>query len=122
MDEGRKMNASHFFKRAILGSTAAVSVFGGLGLASLGLAGTAQARPTWCPGDPKPAMAPWPEFDWSSCYEYSGAGGKYGWVDLGTGIFHPMPLDIPSTPPPPRPVECIGFFPLPGVDPSHCVI
>jgi hypothetical protein len=33
-----------------------------------------------------------------------------------------MPLDIPSTPPPPNPPECIGLFPLPGVDPSHCVI
>jgi hypothetical protein len=33
-----------------------------------------------------------------------------------------MDLDIPSTPPPPNPPECIGFFPLPGADPSHCVI
>ena len=116
------MNTTHIVKRAIVGLTTAVLVSGGLGLAGLGLAGTAQARPTWCPGDNKPAEPPWPDFQWNSCYEYSGAGGQYGWIDLGTGIFHPMPLDIPATPPPPNPPECIGLIPLPGVDPSHCVI
>lgn len=122
MNKGNSMNTTDVVKRGIVGLTTAVLVSGGLGLAGLGLAGTAQARPTWCPGDPKPAAAPWPDFDWSTCYEYSGAGGKYGWIDLGTGVFHPMPLDIPATPPPPNPPECVGLFPLPGVDPSHCVI
>ena len=116
------MNTTHILKRGIVGLTATALVSGGLGLAALGLAGTAQARPTWCPGDPKPAAAPWPDFQWNSCYEYTGGNGTYGWTDLGTGIFHPMPLDIPATPPPPNPPECIGLIPLPGVDPSHCVI
>lgn len=116
------MNTTHFTKRAIFGLTTAAVLSGSLHLAGLGLAATANAKPTWCPGDPMPAAAPWPDFQWNSCYEYTGGAGQYGYTDLGTGIFHPMPLDIPSTPPPPRPVECIGFFPLPGVDPSHCVI
>ena len=80
------MATTHIVKRGIVGLTLAALASGCLGLAGLGLASTAQARPTWC------------------------------------GIFHPMPLDIPSTPPPPNPPECVGFFPLPGVDPSHCVI
>src|SRR4051812_3586519 len=85
-------------KRLIAGLATTVLMAGGLGLAGLALAGPAQARPTWCPGDPLPAAAPWPGFNWSSCYEYSGAGGQYGYVDLGTGVFHPAPLDIPATP------------------------
>ena len=121
-EQGMNMNTTHILKRGIVGLIATVLVSGGLGLAGLGLAGTAQARPTWCPGENKPAEPPWPDFQWNSCYEYSGAGGNYGWIDLGTGIFHPMPLDIPAAPPPPNPPECVGFFPLPGVDPSHCVI
>ena len=121
-NKGMNVNTTHILKRGIVGITTAALVSGGLGLAGLGLAGTAQARPTWCPGDNKPAGPPWPDFQWNSCYEYSGAGGNYGWIDLGTGIFHPMPLDIPAAPPPPNPPECVGFFPLPGVDPSHCVI
>lgn len=118
MSKGNNMKGTGFLKRGIAGLTTVALV------ASAGLmqAGTAHARPTWCPGDPRPAVAPWPDFDWSSCYEYSGQGGQYGWIDLGTGIFHPMPLDIPATPPPPNPPECIGLFPLPGADPSHCVI
>jgi hypothetical protein len=95
---------------------------GGLGLAGLALAGPAQARPTWCPGEPKPAAAPWPGFDWSSCYEYSGAEEQYGYIDLGTGVFHPAALDIPATPPPPNPPLCIGIFPLPGVPAWKCAL
>ena len=60
----------------------------------------------------RPAMAPWPDFAWNSCYEDTGGNGQYGWIDLGTGIFHPMPLDIPATPPPANPAEGVGFFPL----------
>jgi hypothetical protein len=121
MNEGSDMT-THIVKRGIVGLTTAVLVSGGLGLTGVGLAGTAQARPTWCPGDPMPAVSPWPGFDWSSCYDYTMQGGQYGLVDLGTGIFHPWDLDIPATPPPPNPPECIGLIPLPGVDPSHCVI
>src|SRR6185369_11835998 len=91
-NEGNTMNTSHVLKRGIVGLTTAVLVSGVMGLAALGLAGTAHARPTWCPGDPMPREAPWPDFQWNSCYEYTGGDGKYGWTDLGTGIFHPMPL------------------------------
>jgi hypothetical protein len=105
-----------------------VLVSAGLGLAGIGMAsGTATAQPgptpltRWCPGQNKPARAPWPDFDWSVCHHYEGSA--QGIIDLDTGILHRAPeLDPSATPPPPNPPECIGFFPLPGVDPSHCVI
>jgi hypothetical protein len=46
-------NNPGFMKRLVVGLATTVAVSGGLGLASLGLAGTAQAfdRPhRWCPG------------------------------------------------------------------------
>jgi hypothetical protein len=105
-----------------------VLVSAGMGLAGIGMAsGTAMARPgpapltTWCPGQNKPAQAPWPGFDWSVCHHYEGTA--QGILDLDTGILHPAPELVPTgPPPPPNPPECIGLVPLPGVDPSHCVI
>ena len=102
-------------------------VSGGLGLAGLGLAGVAQADPiTWCPRDGSfLAKAPWPGFDWTVCHHwhYDDQGGRPGNADDDTGSFHPWDgFDPSATPPPPNPPECIGLFPLPGVDPSHCVI
>jgi hypothetical protein len=120
MSKGNDMNTTHTLGRVVIGLTTAVLVCGGLSLAGLGLASTAQARPVWCPGDNKPALPPWPDFQWNSCYDYGPAPAT--WIDMSTGIVHPFPMDIPATPPPPNPVECIGLFPLPGADPSHCVI
>ena len=98
-----------------------VLVSAGLGLAGIGIGpGTATAT-TWCPGETRPAVAPWPDFDWSVCHHYEGTA--QGNLDLDTGILHIAPELIPTgPPPPPNPPECIGLFPLPGVDPSHCVI
>ena len=51
------------------------------------------------------------------------SGTAQGNLDLDTGILHVAPELIPTgPPPPPNPPECIGLFPLPGVDPWHCVI
>jgi len=105
-----------------------VLVSAGVGLAGIGIAsGIAMARPsfapltTWCPGQNRPAVAPWPDFDWSVCHHYEGS--NQGIIDLDTGIVHPFPgLTPPGPPPPPNPPQCIGLIPLPGVDPSHCVI
>jgi len=111
----------------IAGLATAALVSGGLGLAGLGLAGVAQADgTTWCPRDGSYlAKAPWPGFDWTVCHHwhYDNQGGRPGQVDDDTGIFHPWDgFDPSAPPPPPNPPECIGLFPLPGADPSHCVI
>lgn len=82
--------------RAITGLATAVVVSGGLGLASLGLAGTAQAD-TWCPGGYM--FTGMPNWDMSVCHEYYWAH-KY---DLNT----PTTLFIEGPPPgPPLPGFC----------------
>jgi hypothetical protein len=53
--------------RAITGLATAVVVSGGLGLASLGLAGTARAD-TWCPGGYM--FTGMPNWDMSVCHAY----------------------------------------------------
>jgi len=62
------MNSSHTLRRGIVGLATAVLVSGGLGLASLALAGTAQAdyRVHWCPGDPIPGGFAPEDVDWDS--------------------------------------------------------
>ena len=49
-----------------------VLVSAGLGLAGIGIGpGTAMAR-RGAQGRPVPAVAPWPDFDWSVCHHYKG--------------------------------------------------
>jgi hypothetical protein len=121
-------------KRLIVRLATTVLVSGGLGLAGLALAGTAQAIPGWCPGDPPnwapggpPGSSSVVHWDWNVCHNYHYASD--GVVDDDTGIFYPYGGDPrPWVQPPLAPAsspggpECIGLFPLPGVDPSHCVI
>lgn len=45
-EQGMNMNTTHILKRGIAGLTLAALACGGFGLAGLGLASTAQARPT----------------------------------------------------------------------------
>ena len=56
-------------KRGIAGLATTLVLSGGLGLAGLGLAaGTAQALPSWCPGQPLPA--PNVNWDMGLCHNY----------------------------------------------------
>ena len=126
------MNTTHNLRRGIVGLATTLLVSGGLGLAGLGLgAGTAQAAAgpyTWCPGQvwPSPDDAAvrnaWNgekdeiTWDWNVCHSFyiMAAPGNVGAPAIWEGN------DPPSTPP--KSPGCIGLFPLPGEDPSHCFI
>ena len=78
----------------ISGSAATLFVWGGLGLASVGLgAGFAQADPCpaqqacsrWCPGDTLPAGRPIP-WEPGVCHDFY--WDSYGVHDIGTGKFY----------------------------------
>jgi hypothetical protein len=89
------MNTTHALRRGIVGLATAVLVSGGLGLAGLALAaGTAQALPSWCPGQPLPN----PDVDWDMglCHYYGvdGAG-----VVNAIGDFYPPGVRPPPSPP-----------------------
>lgn len=77
-------------------------------------AGPAQAQPnwdgsiTWCPGQKRPPLPPWPNFDWTVCHNYTVT--RDGILDLDTGIQHGHPGGNPA---PPAPNWCPGD-PIPG--------
>ncbi|GAB3006225.1 hypothetical protein [Mycobacterium bourgelatii] len=55
-------------KRKITALAATVLTTGGMGLVGLALAGTAQALPSWCPGQPLPN--PGVNWDMTLCHAY----------------------------------------------------
>lgn len=98
------MDVTDTARRRIAGLTAALCLFG----AGVALAPVASAT-TWCPGDPKPAVEPWPDFYETGCHNYEGTA--YGLLDLDTGIIHPF-AELPPAPAP-EPNWCPGD-PIPG--------
>jgi hypothetical protein len=62
------MNSTHTPRRGIIGLATTVLVAGGLGLASLALAGTAHADyyANWCPGQPIPGDFAPEDVNWDS--------------------------------------------------------
>ncbi len=111
-----------FMKAGMAGLATTLLVWGGLGLAGLGLAERfAQADPggcpsgkscmRWCPGDPDPAGRPIP-WDASVCHDYF---WDYAGVhDIGTGTFYSWSSVPFKKPPPPGPVPTqTSYLPLP---------
>ena len=82
---------------------------GGLGVTGLALgAGTAEAYPGWCPGQPIPMYVHW---NMNVCHNYH--YDNRGLVDDGTGVLYPYPNGpIPPPTPPASPA------PLPPCPPS----
>jgi hypothetical protein len=98
-------------KRLIVGLATIVVVSGGVGLAGLGLAGTAQAAPgpaplshfTWCPGHPDPndhspagpvSLMQQAGWDLTVCHDYYYQNRHGLYTDIVEG-------DIPAPPLPP---------------------
>lgn len=99
------MTTTHTLTRRVV----ALMMSAALGGAGLTLATPAQAVTTWCPGDPTPAVEPWPGFYESGCHNYEGSA--QGLIDLDTGIVHPFP-ELPPVPAS-TPNWCPGD-PIPG--------
>ena len=80
-------------KRGIAGLATTLVLSGGLGLAGLGLAaGTAQALPSWCPGQPLPA--PNVNWDMGLCHNYRvDPGGVTAIGDFYPPGVRPRPAD-----------------------------
>lgn len=65
----RNVNTTHILKRAIAGLATTLLVSGGLVAAGISMsAGTAQALPSWCPGQPLPN--PGVHWDMGLCHYY----------------------------------------------------
>jgi hypothetical protein len=101
--EAAEENDPRFMKRLIVGLATTVVVSGGLGLAGLGLAGTAQARPnpacndlypcyTWCPGERLPNSDGPIGWDMSVCHDWYYAHGVGAASQVIEGIPPPQPL------------------------------
>jgi hypothetical protein len=103
------MSMARILTRGMVELATTATVFAALAGADLVLAaGPAQAT-TWCPGQTKPAVEPWPGFYATGCHHYEGSA--QGLIDLDTGIVHPFPALPPA--PPPVPNWCPGD-PIPG--------